>query len=532
MKINPALTVNIGSSDKSTEINGKMPKIGDLVKGEVLSIKNDTATLKVLGQEKQMVLANMINSQDLKNVSFSVTAIEGNKVWISPQYSDIGNKNNMSDLLNKMGILDTLENREIVKALQDFNLPLTKENYQLIKSNTVEVKALVQELNLHHDSQVMNTLSKILPSDTLKDTVIKLMNSETVLDLKTTENAVESKSIQSNLNRLSDHLIGKAVMTFISEQDRLNLLENLNTTSKFTPNHILLSDMLKTMPSDEKNQFLNALLQDPKLENFHPVIKDFIKNEASDNKESQTSVKADLSAILSQFNIESSAKFIKENIPLTFNNLLLKSTMSDGFKSIGEGFSNIAKWVEGLAGEEKQQLIAILNNAQIKPLEQLESLLKLIDKSRLTEETKEQIKEEVSFIKNASTLIQNSNDQIIYLQMPIKWDKMDKNVALYVKTRHKKINPEDMTLMVSLNTNHYGEVRCVIHKMQNSYTLSFKFDNETILGIFENEKEILVNALYENGYTNARIQMSVLDVASDFQLLDDDYKSGHFDVLI
>ena len=142
----------------------------------------------------------------------------------------------------------------------------------------------------------------------------------------------------------------------------------------------------------------------------------------------------------------------------------------------------------------KQSLSEILSS-QSDPVEKLNQLIDVIRKSQLPLKEKTSLENDLSILKESANLTKPIHEQIMYLPIPVIIHKEPEIAHLYMKKGKQKFNPEDITLLVALNTHYYGEVRVLVHKKGKHVDLNFSFETEDTKLIFEGVQEKLKDAL-------------------------------------
>jgi len=224
----------------------------------------------------------------------------------------------------------------------------------------------------------------------------------------------------------------------------------------------------------------------------------------------EASLKDSVKQLLSAFDLPQESLIIKNEVPLSLKNLFLAyDLLSDG-QGNGKRFETLLTQIDGLRLDKSdlETLVKMLTSDRGE-VEKLQELAEWVKKSMPESEIASGIEREVSVIKETMTLTKPLNDQLFYMQMPIKIEERLEQVEIYYKRNKKKVDPDDITLLVALNRKHVGEVRCLINKVKNQFALQFTFENEEIKEWFENASETLVNALVRFDDRKFSIRFSV-----------------------
>ena len=123
--------------------------------------------------------------------------------------------------------------------------------------------------------------------------------------------------------------------------------------------------------------------------------------------------------------------------------------------------------------------------------------------------------QKIDAIENSISLINNMNNQHVFYHIPIQMNDSRSNAELYIMKRGKKnrkINPDDATLFLSLNSINIGRIESLIHiANRKSITLHVRAKNERILNLFKTEYRVIHSALEAKGYKLSRVSYQVLE---------------------
>lgn len=406
----------------------------------------------------------------------------------------------ISDLLSKLGVSDSPENRAILNAMKDAGLPLNKEVFSAMRQGALEVKFIQSEIHQMSEVELSNEMET-----PLKQLAIKLIQaSQTTSNQGTTNQAVQaSLSTQANSsNQVNSSNPSIPSNPAISENQGSPANQ---TTQSGSVNQVRPESLTA---SSENNQNIDSKMQTLTLQDSTQSVEDNIvpaeaKGDSSKGMADaiksafpEASLKDSVKQLLSAFDLPQESLIIKNEVPLSLKNLFLAyDLLSDG-QGNGKRFETLLTQIDGLWLDKSdlETLVKMLTSDRGE-VEKLQELAEWVKKSMPESEIASGIEREVSVIKETMTLTKPLNDQLFYMQMPIKIEERLEQVEIYYKRNKKKVDPDDITLLVALNTKHVGEVRCLINKVKNQFALQFTFENEEIKEWFENASETLVNAL-------------------------------------
>jgi hypothetical protein len=168
---------------------------------------------------------------------------------------------------------------------------------------------------------------------------------------------------------------------------------------------------------------------------------------------------------------------------------------------------------------------AILSNPAAAPeviRAQYEIILMQINLLRASIKTRPQqpsakslISDKLNLLEDGVRLIQSLNNRHQYVQIPLHITGHDTNLELYMMNRggkKKKINHEDATLFLSLNTKNIGRVEALIHIGKNKRVgVDLRVENERALTLMKDGRLELHSSLGEKGYRLARITYHIIE---------------------
>jgi hypothetical protein len=147
--------------------------------------------------------------------------------------------------------------------------------------------------------------------------------------------------------------------------------------------------------------------------------------------------------------------------------------------------------------------------------DKLEWISSILNKSLPDSENKESLIKELSVLKESTSFIKSLNEQMMIMQMPVQVNDQIRQVEIYYKRRKQKPDPNDLTLLVALSTHNYGEVRCLIHKSNDSYHLSFSLADFETKEVFESNREQLHESLSTLLKKDFKVTFGVKSAAND-----------------
>ena len=118
-------------------------------------------------------------------------------------------------------------------------------------------------------------------------------------------------------------------------------------------------------------------------------------------------------------------------------------------------------------------------------------------------------------LDGALRLINSLNNKHQYVQVPLGAAYHDSNLELFVMKRggkKKKIDIEDATLFLSLNTINFGRVEALVHVGKNKHiSLNMRAEDDDILSLMKNRRIELHDSFHRIGYKLARVTFALIE---------------------
>ncbi|MGB3366879.1 MAG: hypothetical protein WBA54_05295, partial [Acidaminobacteraceae bacterium] len=157
-------------------------KDGEKYKGKLTSIDGAKVKVNINGKEYSAT----VNSGSLSDkvvgdqIEFKVT-VNGSEVLIDikSEGTSISTKG-LDNLIMNLGLSKSDENKAIITLLKEFKIPITKENFEEIKSFVKSKELMISMLNKNIESgSTILDLSKVINKDlSLKENLINILKSE------------------------------------------------------------------------------------------------------------------------------------------------------------------------------------------------------------------------------------------------------------------------------------------------------------------------------------------------------------------
>jgi len=468
---NQMILNNLVNSSQTIGKSGLTPEqkalIGKMIEGQI--IKADGALLTLNSEGVELSLRNQTDHVFEKGdwVNAEIIDIKEGTLVVNIK-PDAEETPKVSILLSKLNLTSSEDNIKLVDALVKNSIPVTKENVAWMKQSMLEVKSLLGEFEKLTPPQKTWVLENM--ETPVKTLVMQLLEQPGVSELKSN---LPQTPVQNPVQTPMDPLVNEG-----------------NT----------VKDLPKMQASEQQSRELVALLNEIMSEKTDPKLK-----ETSDA----------VVKLLQTFDFEKDSTLLKKELVLNIKNMMFIENELNPVKSIGDSFTRIADVVRAMPAD-RESIVALLKAlTEDKPLEEkLDLLTKLLMNEKLDDESKSQISKEVLFVKEAVQMTKSTNDTFVMMQIPVMIENENTTVDLYVKTKNKKVDPDEMSLLIALSTHRFGEVRCLINKSGHHYRLDFSFQEEEYKDHFKTMEKELKDAISSLGVQSFDVTFSL--VRTDF----------------
>ncbi len=528
---------NINISKSQITPNEAKALIGNIIEGRITAIQGQQLATLTTGDKQLNININGLNLQENQLVNLKITgykdgALIAKLVGGAPSTDS---NHSLNEMLSKLGISEQAENGTILEAMKTANIPITKDNFQMMRQGMSEVKALISELASTGQLPLENSLET--PIKTLALKIIQ----------QSFGSNVEGKNVQTNVvtTNTSTQPSGNN-MNIATSSAQSTLAESLPDAdsgeridlSKVIDRPTNTASMANSSNATNTSNTSNIVIQDASeqslvqnkkmdLESITKAIQLIFDKDGSSLKES-------IKALLGQFDYKQESLILKNELPITLKNIFLAYDALSEEGGITNRFSEVFKGLETVPFSKE----AILNivtalTSEVSQEEKLETLLEAVRKELPESEIRQGLERELSVIKDSTIMNKALNDQMMFMQMPIPINDQIQNVDIYYKKNKKKPDPDDLTLLIALKTYNFGEVRCVVHKQVRTFTLNFSFVDEASMAHFETKKEQLLTALATHKDKQFALTFSVKSNLPEFQINESsDFESFGFDLKV
>lgn len=538
--------VNISKSQLTP--NEAKALIGNIIEGRITAVQGQQLATLTTGDKQLTVNINGMTLQENQLVNLKITGYKDGALIAKLVGTNVPSESNSSltDMLSKLGISDQAENVTILEAMKSANIPITKDNFQMMRQGMSEVKALISELASSGQLPLENDLETPIKALAIK--IIQQTSADGKQTIVASSNNASATSVATaNTNAgpiptgtatgATAGIIAGTIATGTASETTAGTTASNTTATITTAVNAGVNPVMQAQ--DESADMTNPVASHTaKTTNDNQVNKKDLELmsktiQLAFDKEG-TSLRQSVQAMLGQFDYKQESLILKNDLPITLKNIFLAYDALNEEGGISNRFTEVLKGLETVpfSKESLLNIITVLTS-EVSQEEKLETLMEAIRKEMPDSETRQGLERELSVIKESTTLNKALNDQMMFMQMPIPFNDQIQNVDIYYKKNKKKLDPDDLTLLIALKTFNFGEVRCVVHKQAQTYTLNFSFNDEASMAYFETKKEQLTTALSAHKDKQFALNFAVKSSLSEFQMSDNsDFESFGFDLKV
>ncbi len=501
-----AITAKIAES-----LNGLL--MLDLGGGNLVAAKDLSGRAFAQGQT---VVFDVIGQDESGNLQIRPAAMEGETTDSSET---------LGQILKKMNMPDTSANKELLKVLSSYRIPLNAENVKTAQEIARQAKGLVQlaetsgaDILTGHESEPIKQLATRLAAVAVTQgksaepeasTGVKAQASpETPIEVtqqKQTDKAVAEKGPPGDGNKPFD----------------------MQKTGK--------------MATESK---MNTESMKPQVELFEPAepIKTAVTEKpvkALPDKAQNESLRAEgLRETLKQLTFEKIGFVIKNQLPGDMETLGSLDKLIMGRKDLG---IQLRELLANLQGDEmaaplrdaiQNAVKAVHVSQEMNPFE-LQKQLKDLNLALASVSTQasemtlgsQRVQEALAEVKSSLDFLGRLSESATYLHVPVNLGQGTKPMDLYVqrdRSGQKKVNPRDTRIFISLDTNTMKTVQCLVQVQDKRLNVGFKMADEEALGKIKAYFKPLEESLANMGYSDVMIhavvyqkQLNLMDITQE-----------------
>jgi len=493
---------------------------GDVIKCRIMDITSESLLLKLLDGStftasprvdidvrRGDLLTLQVKSKDAGQIVLEVLNLKSNGNAIKD-----GNPT-LVDVLSSLNIKADKNNLEIAKELKAFNVPLGKDAIELIAKSIKTIENLtpekaaylyankmpINERNINFLTQLAEGKFKISSSienlfDLIKGTedtsfYKALENDFSLHELFNSISIKNYSDLDNFLEVYSSDIAQSAISDANQAFDAGNLLEKL-----ISENITFKSDMASDL----------SIVDSYSPKEFKTLLESYLNNKVENymdlsNKEKEILIDSIYSALK-----KSSVDKAKTLRDLEYQNKsdYQKDTNSAHENKLSDPVQKSFKQIHiNLDSKNLSKELDIKNTYR-------EILSKLdIIKSRIDEHQdvpgKEIIASVLNRIEGNIRFMNELYSHTIYMQFPINMWNKNATGELYIlknNTRRKKINVDEITVFISLDTNNLGCIDTLLGVKGKNISLNISTESEEIAGFVKDNYKMLYESLLSKGY--------------------------------
>lgn len=515
--------------------------VGDSLKARVIGISGNELVLK-LTDGSLLKAASMI-PLDLKQgqlVDFIVKNKSDGKIFIETIREDVqrAESNNIMKTLISMDIKPDDKSVEIANAIKLNNISLNKDTFTNIAQSLKNFKnisplkaAFLAANNLSIDEKNISALNSLL------DNSAKIGKSINGLKgmLESMDDIDLLQKIEANLEKAGFNPEKKDDNSAMSQKGVNKANDNNHETFMKLSGEITKAQgdsSLKTILSsltDDGIEGLSQLIKGSEDGDFEALlgkIRDFINKNISNPDKLDKPIGNKGSTLLKDaIVINENNKGIDdlvEDIKILFQKLKNTEKNSSGNdKEIGSSPSNVNEKKSGHISKVLDSLFVRIDSDSLKDdlhakslYKDINSILEIIrDTVSLSDNAmKDQIINKTDSMQNMVRFLNDINNHSTFLQIPLKISDGNTNCEIYVLKKNpgkKKIDPDNATAYISLDTNNIGKVDTLINMSKKNISINMIVESEGVCEFVKSNYSLLYKSLREKGYNLADLKCRV-----------------------
>lgn len=492
--------------------------------------------------------------QEGEVLEFVVTEHDSNgKVFIkavSPEVMEMLENKELQQVIQQTGIQPTKENMDIIKQLMLNQLPVSEENVKLISQTKAHFENVV---NLAESKDLELTESKLV--DDVKKVLIEQYKSE--IPIKNESHVKPDSSVKqlANNNVVSTskeqttQVVSKGVeSTQVSETKPIPVEVNQEAMKKVTlPNSQVVDTKVTSDHHNDSNvvneqskehvatdiEDKSSLIAKTDIEDKSNLItkanNEVLQNEVKTLPLSEEAVK-ELATIIKELTPEKLVFAFKNSMSFSLGNIKQLENLIIGKHQLADQVLTLVDQIEQSDPKAPavKELLSTLNRFEFddfadkdKVNEQLrilgETLARAVESSGLKGQS-EAVKDQFTNLKQSVDFMNNLNDQMTYLQIPMMLDQKTNTIEMFVqreKSGKKKINPKDTKVFISLDTNHLKRVQVLIEVKDNRIDLNFRLEDDDVEQLIRRNESGLVQAMERVGFDVVYFQYATQEERMD-----------------
>lgn len=513
------------------DILGKL-KTGDVVRAQILDFTANELILKLF--DGKTVTAATTAPVDAKRgdiVDFTVKGKNENQVILEP-VKNPSIKGSDTDLTLKKQLLamevnPEEKNLEIAKEITKYSLPFNKETFKAIADLVAKFKDLTPEKAAFLTSSSINVEEKNI--DSLNQLISgKAKLSTDIADLAGMLSEISDKdAIKNIVKQLADYNPSRFNLNSETTNDAsINNIIQKNAAAEVNQTNFAEKAAIKLTDSLEKDMAATGAAK-PNA-NLLMDLKESIIKLVSNESEFPEKLNGDLQELIAKkLGQAELPDKIKSNINLIIDKLsqkLKEQPQEQGESVILPDAGNMDEHApKSILKRVFQKLYVkpesdtVLNDLNVKELykdisKAVEIVKENIEKSPIT--NKNEIVSKIDTLDNNLRFINDLNNHNTYIQIPIALRNTKTQGELYIlkkESKRKKLDPENVTMFISLDTINIGRVDSLISLDRKNVSVNMRVEDERVFDLIKEKYKDLYEVMKENGYKLVNLNYRMIE---------------------
>ncbi len=478
---------------------------GETVSGTIVD-KSGLDILIAIGKN-QMLQARLEGNMQVdigQQMTFAIKNAIGNKVILSPLFTNMANDPNISKALQMAGIPETEVSVHMVKAMMQEGMSIDKNSLQqMMRTINLNPQANIETLLQLARLNIPATEENIFQMDAYKNLEHQLTEGiHTVAD-----SLVETwKGMIAESNYSDGIALYKEVVSLLGEQSlaETNITaQTSDSTSTQTLQGVQESPVIVGQENRQDVIALNgldadetlALAEELKQAGFEE-LGEAVKNQQTDSK----TLFAELGKVLKTEILPEQAQSAIKLLDSKEFHKLLKNEMQNAWMLMPEEVA-----------EEKK-----VDDLYTRLSRQLHRLQGAIEQTA----NQSPVAKAVNHLSGNIDFMNQLNQMFTYVQLPLKLQGQEANGELYVYTNKKNLAKEDgeVSALLHLDMEHLGSVDVHVSMKEQKVATKFYLQDESALDLIADHIDILNERLNKRGY---EMQASFIQKDSEKKVIEE-----------
>lgn len=432
---------------------------GSVFQGNVIDIRGNQVQIQVGNAVLNALLENSVNVNIGEDLSFLVKENTGTKVVLKP-FQDLSQS----------------ANQILAKSLEEASLPVTERNMQAVKS--------MMSMGMSIDRESMTEMGKILHQypDIPAETLVSMKSFEIPV---TEQNIKLFMAYQQNQAQFTD-----GIQKMFGELQEM--VENVQTPEELNKLNALTEELNQiAAPQEQASAEMKNQIDTEQAEQPEKMRKD--GETAAGEKVQENSGKEPEKAQQATQKMSVTEQLLSEREAVQTDSL--KDTLKSNLKMLEENLKNKLFITPEKLAQQGEKAIK----------ESYETLAKTLDK--LTEslqntgEKHSSLMNTAGDLKNNMSFMSDFNQMTAYVQLPMKLGAKEKNGELYVLSRKKKYEKDEVkTAFLHFDMENLGATDIRISLTGSRVSTIFTLDNDASMELVKEHLPQLQERLAALGY--------------------------------